>query len=265
MRALDLANVICGAENLLAGAIHRDGIADWLVVNPARLPWTEADVVAAVDTLVQWAFARGAMLNPGVGATELRYMAVGAFGLSWAFFFNGVITSNNIIPAASLQGGPSATACPIQTATQCGAGCGYFSWAPQFECSTTCSTVTSCDATSALTTTATSTYPLITQTGSGTAVPSPMAPLQYGARPKGQPVKPGTELRILPVGDSITVGFESNDLENGVAGDGNGYRLELRNDLSRGLPFYCHNRSSCGFNHANRTNFKRTLSSLREL
>ncbi|OIW24797.1 family 3 carbohydrate esterase, partial [Coniochaeta ligniaria NRRL 30616] len=57
--------------------------------------------------------------------------------------------------------------------------------------------------------------------------------LQYRARPTGQPVKPGTELRILPVGDSITVGFESNDMEDGVTGDGNGYRLELRNDLAK--------------------------------
>ncbi|KAF1807844.1 SGNH hydrolase [Eremomyces bilateralis CBS 781.70] len=40
----------------------------------------------------------------------------------------------------------------------------------------------------------------------------------------GQGVKPGTKLRILCVGDSITVGAAS--------GDGNGYRLQLRNNLS---------------------------------
>ena len=40
----------------------------------------------------------------------------------------------------------------------------------------------------------------------------------------GVPVKPGTELRILPLGDSITWGYTSPD--------GNGYRLQLYNDLS---------------------------------
>lgn len=40
----------------------------------------------------------------------------------------------------------------------------------------------------------------------------------------GTPVDPGTELRILPLGDSITWGFASPD--------GNGYRLRLFNDLS---------------------------------
>ncbi|KAH6892569.1 carbohydrate esterase family 3 protein [Thelonectria olida] len=44
----------------------------------------------------------------------------------------------------------------------------------------------------------------------------------------GTPVKPGTELRILPLGDSITQGWLSD--EDG--GDGNGYRLQLRQDLS---------------------------------
>ncbi|KAF4777666.1 GDSL-like Lipase/Acylhydrolase [Colletotrichum scovillei] len=55
------------------------------------------------------------------------------------------------------------------------------------------------------------------------------APLRFkGVRP-GQGIKPGTTLRILGVGDSITVGFLS-DIEGG---DGNGYRLKLREDLSK--------------------------------
>ncbi|KXH27945.1 GDSL-like Lipase/Acylhydrolase [Colletotrichum nymphaeae SA-01] len=55
------------------------------------------------------------------------------------------------------------------------------------------------------------------------------APLRFkGIRP-GQGIKPGTTLRILGVGDSITVGFLS-DIEGG---DGNGYRLKLREDLSK--------------------------------
>lgn len=44
----------------------------------------------------------------------------------------------------------------------------------------------------------------------------------------GQAVKPGTELRVLCVGDSITVGYRSDT----DGGDGNGYRLEFFNDLS---------------------------------
>ncbi|TIC96910.1 hypothetical protein CH35J_007763 [Colletotrichum higginsianum] len=44
----------------------------------------------------------------------------------------------------------------------------------------------------------------------------------------GQAVKPGTKLRILGVGDSITVGF----LSERDGGDGNGYRLKLQQDLS---------------------------------
>ncbi|KAH8671546.1 hypothetical protein BX600DRAFT_496225 [Xylariales sp. PMI_506] len=70
-----------------------------------------------------------------------------------------------------------------------------------------------------------------TAMATATSLPA-LTPLQYGNRTLGQPIKPGTELRILPVGDSITVGYESDNLENGVAGDGNGYRLELRNDLA---------------------------------
>ncbi|KAH8675222.1 SGNH hydrolase-type esterase domain-containing protein [Ilyonectria robusta] len=46
----------------------------------------------------------------------------------------------------------------------------------------------------------------------------------------GTAVKSGTELRILCVGDSITAGRRSGGSVNG--GLGNGYRLQLRNDLS---------------------------------
>ncbi|KAJ0162197.1 hypothetical protein CTA2_4951 [Colletotrichum tanaceti] len=49
-------------------------------------------------------------------------------------------------------------------------------------------------------------------------------PLEYGSTPAGQVIKDGVKLRILPVGDSITVGFLSSD--------GNGYRLKLAENLS---------------------------------
>jgi hypothetical protein len=55
-----------------------------------------------------------------------------------------------------------------------------------------------------------------------------------GVQP-GRPVKPGTKLRILGVGDSITAGF----LSDRDGGDGNGYRLELKTDLSR-MTSACH-------------------------
>ncbi|KAF9875133.1 bkrf1 encodes ebna-1 protein [Colletotrichum karsti] len=54
-------------------------------------------------------------------------------------------------------------------------------------------------------------------------------PLRFTGTKPGKAVKPGTTLRILGVGDSITVGFLS-DLEGG---DGNGYRFKLRQNLSK--------------------------------
>lgn len=53
--------------------------------------------------------------------------------------------------------------------------------------------------------------------------------LRYKGTKPGKALKPGTELRILCVGDSITVGFLSDQ----DGGDGNGYRLRLLDDLSR--------------------------------
>jgi hypothetical protein len=60
--------------------------------------------------------------------------------------------------------------------------------------------------------------------------------LQFKNTTPGQTVKSGTELRILCVGDSITVGFRSDK----DGGDGNGYRLQLRDDLysKSNIPFY---------------------------
>ncbi|EFQ28945.1 GDSL-like Lipase/Acylhydrolase [Colletotrichum graminicola M1.001] len=55
------------------------------------------------------------------------------------------------------------------------------------------------------------------------------SPLSFKYTKPGQEIKPGTTLRILGVGDSITVGFLS-DIDGG---DGNGYRLKLRDNLSK--------------------------------
>ncbi|KAL3451137.1 Spherulation-specific family 4-domain-containing protein [Aspergillus insuetus] len=156
---VDLNTVTCGAQNILADGINRDGFPNWLLMNPARLPWTNAEVVAAVNTVIRWALNSATRLNTAIRPGELQGLAVGAFALSWVYFNNGNIASSNVIPAASLRGGPTATQCPLQTAVQCGAECGVHSWAPQFDCTTTCSTVTSCNAQSTITTTATSTFP----------------------------------------------------------------------------------------------------------
>ncbi|KAF6796365.1 GDSL-like Lipase/Acylhydrolase [Colletotrichum sojae] len=48
--------------------------------------------------------------------------------------------------------------------------------------------------------------------------------LEYRCTAPGKVIKEGVKLRILPVGDSVTVGFLSSD--------GNGYRLKLQENLS---------------------------------
>ncbi|KAL3479399.1 Spherulation-specific family 4-domain-containing protein [Aspergillus californicus] len=143
-RDLDLSSVACGAQNILAAGIDRDGFPNWLLMNSARFPWTQAEVVTAVNSVIRWALNSGTRLNAAITPGELQGLAVGAFALS-------------------------ATKCPPQTAIQCGAECGVHSWAPQFDCTTTCSTVTGCNAQSTITMTATSTFPA----GSGsTSLPS---------------------------------------------------------------------------------------------
>ena len=67
--------------------------------------------------------------------------------------------------------------------------------------------------------------------------------LQLAGAAVGQEIASGTALRILSVGDSITVGF----LSDRDGGDGNGYRLQLRNDLSR----------KCGYNKENKERGRR--------
>lgn len=48
--------------------------------------------------------------------------------------------------------------------------------------------------------------------------------LEYNGTAPGQVIKEGVKLRILPVGDSVTVGFLSSD--------DNGYRLKLQENLA---------------------------------
>lgn len=65
---------------------------------------------------------------------------------------------------------------------------------------------------------------LLIANASPTTSVSARSPLHTTGIAKNVTVKSGVELRILPVGDSLTVGFEDPS--------GNGYRLELLKDLS---------------------------------
>lgn len=76
--------------------------------------------------------------------------------------------------------------------------------------------------------------PEVAQPGTCQLTPSKSTTLRYKGTKAGKEVKPGTKLRILGVGDSITVGFLSD--RNG--GDGNGYRRQLRDDLSGKLHYF---------------------------
>ena len=62
----------------------------------------------------------------------------------------------------------------------------------------------------------------------GIATPAVLNPSDRLDLPAGKAIKQGTDLRILCAGDSITFGT----LSDTDGGDGNGYRLQLRNDLS---------------------------------
>lgn len=66
--------------------------------------------------------------------------------------------------------------------------------------------------------------------GAVTAVLNPTAGRPGGG--VGRPLAPGTELRILCAGDSITAGT----LSDGNGGDGNGYRRQLQADLLGASP-----------------------------
>lgn len=61
------------------------------------------------------------------------------------------------------------------------------------------------------------------------STPFPLNPLPVIANPSDVAIKLGIELRILCVGDSITQGF----LSETDGGDGNGFRLRLRDKLHR--------------------------------
>ncbi|KAM3517488.1 hypothetical protein NHJ13051_008947 [Beauveria bassiana] len=63
--------------------------------------------------------------------------------------------------------------------------------------------------------------------GLGTSSAKMDTVMEFRNTPPGRKIESGVELRILPVGDSITVGFGSE-----IGGDGDGYRRQLRDDLS---------------------------------
>ncbi|PNY28211.1 Uncharacterized protein TCAP_01865 [Tolypocladium capitatum] len=67
------------------------------------------------------------------------------------------------------------------------------------------------------------------QVGRANATPGVLNPSDKLDLALGKAIKQGTELRILCAGDSITLGT----LSDTAGGDGNGYRLQLRDDLSK--------------------------------
>ena len=62
--------------------------------------------------MIAWALANGALLNTQIGAHTMYALAVGALAPAWMFLSQGsTIFLLNIIAAAALQGGASATEC----------------------------------------------------------------------------------------------------------------------------------------------------------
>ncbi|KAH7398117.1 hypothetical protein BKA64DRAFT_754010 [Cadophora sp. MPI-SDFR-AT-0126] len=173
VRGLSMTDVVCAAQNLLVDGIDREGYADYLNIDQAQLPFTDAALVAARNKVIAWALLNARLLNGEIQAHTLHALAVGAFALSWLFLSQaGTLSSLNIIAAASLQGGGTATECEQQTATQCTAACGVYTWAPQYDCKTAGTTDTSCDATSVRTTTATTFKPTYLPGPKPTTTPS---------------------------------------------------------------------------------------------
>ncbi|KAE8371195.1 Spherulation-specific family 4-domain-containing protein [Aspergillus bertholletiae] len=119
-------DLIYGAQIIIADSIGWLGVPDWLLVHGGTMAWVEAEMVAAVNTVVRWTLNQASLLNPTITGALLIVAVSRAVALSWAFLNNGAITTNNVIPSVSLQSGPSATACAQQTAVQCGAECGIF-------------------------------------------------------------------------------------------------------------------------------------------
>ncbi|OOQ91397.1 hypothetical protein PEBR_00513 [Penicillium brasilianum] len=127
-RGLPMSSVTCGVQNILADGINGDGFPDWLLMAPTPLPWTNAEVVAGVQTVITWALNSATRLNTAVVPNGLRGLTIGAFAFSYIYYINGKIATSNIIPGASLQGGVNATECLLQRAVQCGTNCGVHSW-----------------------------------------------------------------------------------------------------------------------------------------
>lgn len=127
-RDLPMSSVTCGVQNILADGINGNGFSDWLLMAPTQLPWTNAEVVAGVQTVITRALNSATRLNTAIVPNELRGLTIGAFAFSYICYSNGKIVTSNIIPGASLQGGVTATGSLLQRAVQCGTNSGVHSW-----------------------------------------------------------------------------------------------------------------------------------------
>jgi len=85
-RLADFGAVICGAEALIVNAAPGTAFADYLVVQPGALPWTAADAVRAMNTVMQ--FARDSAPALRLSPEKAALVGVGAFALAREVLIN---------------------------------------------------------------------------------------------------------------------------------------------------------------------------------
>lgn len=142
-RGADFASVVCGAENLLTNAVPGYAMADFRVMQPGPLPWTAADAVRAMTTVMQFArdMAPDLRLEPDMAAQ----LGVVAFAMAWEVLMNDKpLGAEIVIPAASLEG--TVTATDQETCEQCAVDCRQVG--ALRACTTSCSEQSSCGPTS---------------------------------------------------------------------------------------------------------------------
>lgn len=151
-RIADLGAVICAAESILVNAAPGYAFADYLVVHPRALPWTAADAVRAMNTVMEMARGMASILQ--LDAETAASVGVGAFAVAYQVLVLGTpLGKSNVIPASALSGSAGSELCSTAKADECFVNCRFIGALEK--CQTTCTEVTSCGATSKLMTTTT--------------------------------------------------------------------------------------------------------------
>lgn len=151
-RIADLGAVVCAAESILVNAAPGYAFADYLVVHPPALPWTAADAVRAMNTVMEMARGMAPILQ--LDAETAASVGVGAFAVAYQVLVLGTpLGKSNVIPASALSGSTGSELCSTTKADECFVNCRFIGALEK--CQTTCTEVTSCGATSKLTTTTT--------------------------------------------------------------------------------------------------------------